>query len=97
MAVARPKERRDMGRIMLLGLAALAGCSGPYRVTATTPNSITICHDPWLRYEQSAADDAEQHCRTRNMTAVPTIRGQCGFSNVNREVTFECRARSPQT
>lgn len=80
---------------MTIAAAALvlAGCSGPYRVTATTPMSMTICHDPLLGYEQRAADAAEQHCRARNMTAVPTVRGQCGLANVNREVTFECRPR----
>ena len=80
-------------RKMMLAALALAGCSGPYRVTATTATSMTICHDPWLQYEQRAATEAEQFCRARNMTAVPTIRSQCGLSNVNREVTFECRPR----
>lgn len=81
-----------MRRTILAAVLGLAGCSGPYRVTATTGSSITICHDPWLQMEQRAATDAEQFCRARNMTAVPTIRSQCGLANVNREVTFECRA-----
>ena len=80
-----------MRRALVLALA-LAGCSGPYRVTATTEQNITICYDPWLRYEQQAATEAAQYCRARGMVAVQTIRAACGFVDVNREVTWECRA-----
>ena len=88
-----PMEGAAMRMTIMLAGLVLSGCSGPYRVTATTPTSITICHDPWLQMEQRAADDAEQFCRARNMSAVPTIRSSCGLANVNRETTFECRAR----
>lgn len=78
-------------RLILIAAVLLAGCSGPYRVTATTEQSITVCHDPWLRMEQRAADEATQHCRARGLVAVATTRAQCGLAGVNREVTFECR------
>lgn len=81
-----------MRRMMMLAGVVLTGCSGPYRVAETTATTISICYDPLLRYEQRAANDAEQFCRARNMTAVPTIRSSCGLANVNREVTFECRS-----
>lgn len=80
--------------LVLAGSSMLLACSGIYRVQSTTPVTMEICYDPFLRFEQRAADDATAHCAARGLVPVIAHRGRCGFAGANEQVTYECR-RAP--
>jgi hypothetical protein len=65
--------------IGLLSLVAgLAACAPLLGVTSVTPRSVSVCHDPYLKTHQEAADLAEEKCQENGLHARAAGEGRCG-------------------